>query len=276
MIPMMDARSGLVAGRPSTRAVWPSIPGCSSALPGGLPAQPGTSCRDRRPTGPAGCAAATAGTAWAGRRAAGPDMIDARSRDVELPGGGRLFVHELAGPPGAATVVLLHGWGGTAAGNWSTAMPALARDFRVVAPDLRGTTPGSVDDVIELLDALGIERCIAVGYSLGSAVAAQLARRQSRPGRRGGPVCRRRGVGTPPAGAPGDAFDLPTAVVVTRQDRLIPAWRQVELARSIPGATVHTVNGNHFAFARSDVFVPALLQACHSVIRRAGERDIGV
>ena len=62
--------------------------------------------------------------------------------------------------------------------------------------------------------------------------------------------------------------EVPTAVVVTRQDRLIPAWRQLELARSIPGATVHTVDGNHFAFARADVFVPTLLQACHSVTRR--------
>ena len=47
-------------------------------------------------------------------------------------------MHELAGPPGAPTLVLLHGWGGTAAGNWSTAMSTLARHFRVIAPDLRG------------------------------------------------------------------------------------------------------------------------------------------
>ena len=61
--------------------------------------------------------------------------------------------------------------------------------------------------------------------------------------------------------------------MVTRQDRLIPAWRQLELARSLPGATVHPVEGNHFAFARYDVFVPVLLEACHSVARRADERS---
>lgn len=274
MIPMMDARRRVVAGRPSARAAWPRYGAARRRFLEGYQrslerraAIVGLRVRRLR--------AATSGTAWAGRRAEGPDMIDSRSHDVELPGGGRLFVHELAGPPGAATVVLLHGWGGTAAGNWSTAMPALARDFRVVAPDLRGHDSGSVDDVLELLDALGIARCIAVGYSLGSAVAAQLARRN--PERVDGLVlCAAAGVSAPPAGAPGDGAGLPTAVVVTRQDRLIPAWRQLELARSVPGATVHSVDGNHFAFARSDVFVPALLEACHSVDRRAGERDIDV
>ena len=202
-------------------------------------------------------------------------MIDARSRDVELPGGGRLYVHEFAGPPGAATVVLLHGWGGTAAGNWSTAMPALARDFRIVAPDLRGHDLGSVDEVLAMVDALGIERFIAVGYSLGSAVAARLGRRH--PDRVEGVVlCAAAGVSVPPAGAPGDISEVPTAVVVTSQDRLIPAWRQLELARSIPGATVHVVDGNHFAFARADVFVPVLLEACQSVKQRARERHISL
>ena len=274
MIPMMDGRSRPAAGPLSMRAVWPSYRAVRrrflddyqrslerrAAIIG---------YRARRLRG------STADAAWAGRREGGVDMIDARSRDVELPGGGRLLVHEFAGPPGAATIVLLHGWGGTAAGNWATSMPALARDFRVVAPDLPGHDSASVDDVMALVDALGIERFVAVGYSLGSAVAAQLARRQ--PDRVDGVVlCAAAGVSTPPAGAPGATFEVPTAVVVTRQDRLIPARRQLELARSIPGATVHTVDGNHFAFARSDVFVPALLQACHSVVRREGERDISV
>ena len=201
-----------------------------------------------------------------------PDVIDARSREVELPGRGRLFVHEIAGPPGAATVVLLHGWRGTAAGNWATAMPTLARDFHVVAPDLRGHDAGSVDDVVAMIDALGVERFIAVGYSLGSAVASELQRRH--PERVEGVVlCAAAGVSAPPSDAPGNGSEVPTAVVVTRQDRLIPAWRQLELARSLPGATVHSVEGNHFAFARYDVFVPVLLEACHSVARRAGERS---
>ena len=201
------------------------------------------------------------------RRSHGPEMEvpDARSRHVDLPQGGRLFVHELAGPPGAPTLVLLHGWGGTAAGNWSTAMSTLARHFRVIAPDLRGHGKGSVDDVVGLADTLGVERFIAVGYSLGGGVAAQLARRY--PDRVQGMVlCAAAGVSSPPPGTHAEA-EIPTAVVVTRQDRLIPAWRQLELAQSLPGATVHSVDGNHFAFSRYDVFVPVLLEACQTVAR---------
>ena len=202
------------------------------------------------------------------------DVPDARSRYVDLPAGGRLFVHELAGPPGAPTLILLHGWRGTAAGNWMTAMPALARDFRVIAPDLRGHDVGTVDDIIELADALGVERFIAVGYSLGSAVASQLARRH--PDRVQAMVlCAAAGVSVPSAATTGEA-EVPTAIVVTRQDRLIPAWRQLELARSLPGASVHSVEGNHFAFTQHDVFVPVLLEACHSVDHRADNEQTTV
>ena len=219
---------------------------------------------------------------WLRRSAMGPssrrpprnlemDVPDARSRHVDLPQGGRLFVHEVAGPPGAPNVILLHGWGGTAAGNWATAMPTLAGHFRVIAPDLRGHDAGSVDDVVGLADALGIERFIAVGYSLGSAVAAQLAHRH--PDRVQAMVlCAAAGVSLPSAGTQGVA-EIPTAVVVTRYDRLVPGWRQFELARSLPGASVHSVDGNHFAFSRYDVFVPVLLEACQTVARRVEEQQ---
>jgi predicted esterase len=200
------------------------------------------------------------------------DVPDARSRYVDLPRGGRLFVHELAGPPGAPTLILLHGWGGTAAGNWAPAMPTLARHFRIIAPDLRGHDLAAVDDVVGLADALGVERFIAVGYSLGSAVASQLARRH--PDRVQAMIlCAAAGVTTPAVATPTDR-EVPMAVIVTRQDRLIPAWRQLEVARSLPGATVYEVNGNHFAFTRRDIFVPVLLEACHSVARRAADHDV--
>ena len=59
-------------------------------------------------------------------------------RDVELPGRGTTFVRELAGPPGAPTLMLVHGLTASADLNWGPSYAALARQFRVVALDLRG------------------------------------------------------------------------------------------------------------------------------------------
>ncbi|MDX1648470.1 MAG: alpha/beta fold hydrolase [Myxococcota bacterium] len=65
--------------------------------------------------------------------------------------------------------------------------------------------------------------------------------------------------------------DVPTAVIVTTRDELVPPTRQRKLAASIPGAEVFEVDGDHAAcVARADRFVPALLEACLGVAHRAG------
>jgi pimeloyl-ACP methyl ester carboxylesterase len=67
----------------------------------------------------------------------------------------------------------------------------------------------------------------------------------------------------------GDVF-VPTAVVVTTRDRVVPAMRQYELAFSIPGATVHPVDGDHaVCLAHGDLFVPQLIEAVDTVAERA-------
>lgn len=63
--------------------------------------------------------------------------------------------------------------------------------------------------------------------------------------------------------------DVPTAVVVTQYDELVPAPRQRKLAASIPGAEVFEVAGDHDACVRASDFVPTLVEACRSVARRA-------
>jgi 3-oxoadipate enol-lactonase len=111
---------------------------------------------------------------------------------VGLPGRGESFARVAPGPPGAPTVVLLHGWMSTADSNWFAVYEPLGADYRVVAPDLPGHGRGlrtagpfslerSADDLVLLLDRLGIAEVIACGYSMGGAIALQLARRH--PGR---------------------------------------------------------------------------------------------
>ncbi len=109
-------------------------------------------------------------------------------RRIELPGRGTTFVREVAGPPGAPTLVLLHGWIASGGINWYQTFDALSRYFHVIAPDLRGHGRGirsrrrfrladCADDVAELLDVLRIESAIAVGYSMGGPVAQLLWKR---------------------------------------------------------------------------------------------------
>ena len=59
--------------------------------------------------------------------------------------------------------------------------------------------------------------------------------------------------------------DVPTAVVITDQDRVVPVSRQLELARSIPSASVYHVAADHGACVNApQLFTPALLEACWS------------
>lgn len=104
---------------------------------------------------------------------------------VAVPGRGEVFVRD-SGMRRPA-VLLLHGWGVTADVNFFRAYPALA-DHRVVAVDHRSHGRGirahapfcledCADDVGGLLAVLGIDRAVAVGYSMGGPIALLLARR---------------------------------------------------------------------------------------------------
>jgi 3-oxoadipate enol-lactonase len=61
--------------------------------------------------------------------------------------------------------------------------------------------------------------------------------------------------------------DVPTAVVVTTQDRVVPVSRQLRLARAIPGASIHEVRAGHAVCVTApQLFAQVLLQACWSVM----------
>ncbi|AUH68580.1 MULTISPECIES: alpha/beta fold hydrolase [Gordonia] len=68
-------------------------------------------------------------------------------------------------------------------------------------------------------------------------------------------------------------IDVPTAVVVPLRDRAIPPARQIAMARRIPGATVHEVDGGHSCCViDADKFVPVFAHACSVVRARWRER----
>jgi 3-oxoadipate enol-lactonase len=82
-------------------------------------------------------------------------------------------------------LVLLHGLGSSSY-DWEFQVPAFSKYYRVVAPCLRGfgdsdkpAGPYSIAqyarDVIGLLDHLGIGRCHVLGFSMGGAIAFQMA-----------------------------------------------------------------------------------------------------
>ena len=274
-----------------------------------------------------------------------------RGRFVDLPGRGRTFVRELEGPPGAPTVVLLHGLGATAGLNWFASFRPLSAHYRVVALDHRGHGRGirtkrfrladCADDVAAVADVLDVDRFVAVGYSMGGPIAQLLwwRHRDRVPGVvlcatsrnfRGGVADRIRFAGLGLLGlglaVPGVAsgsgrgwhagasllahsmpsslrgwalrelsghdlrsvlqaaealgrfsshewierMDVPVGVVATTHDELVPLRRQLKMARSIPSAVLHPVEGDHMVVARSPgSFVPALMEACDQVTRRA-------
>lgn len=269
-------------------------------------------------------------------------------RRVELPGRGTTFVREIEGPPGAPTVVLLHGWIASAGLNWFQAFEPLGEQFRVLAPDLRGHGRGirsrrrfrladCADDVAALLRATDTGPVIAVGYSMGGPVAQLLWHRHPDlvgglvlcstsdhfvPGMRGrmiftsmmataasttalGQLAARlprsvarqlvpqTGRGRPEtmrawAAAEvrrhdwrmvmeaGNAIghynsrkwiggvDVPTAVVITTEDRAITPMMQARLAFHIPHASIHRIQAGHVACAMPS-FGPKLTAAVRQV-----------
>jgi 3-oxoadipate enol-lactonase len=63
--------------------------------------------------------------------------------------------------------------------------------------------------------------------------------------------------------------DVPTAVVVTTRDRVVPPRRQMRLVDSIPGAKAFPVDGGHdVVISNPRRFLPVLLDACASVTAR--------
>jgi pimeloyl-ACP methyl ester carboxylesterase len=129
---------------------------------------------------------------WRRRRRVRSEQRTATSgREVDLPGRGRLYVREAAGPRRAPTLVLLHGLAATAALNWDACIPALAERYRVLAPDHRGHGRGircggnfrledCADDVAALIEQEVGGPALVAGYSMGGPITQLLCGRHPR------------------------------------------------------------------------------------------------
>jgi pimeloyl-ACP methyl ester carboxylesterase len=105
---------------------------------------------------------------------------------VVVPGRGELFVRDTG--TGDVPLLLLHGWTATADLNWYSQYGALAdAGFRVIALDHRGHGRGlrayddfrltdCAEDAAGLLRALGVDRALLAGYSMGGPISLLLAR----------------------------------------------------------------------------------------------------
>jgi pimeloyl-ACP methyl ester carboxylesterase len=103
-------------------------------------------------------------------------------RWLDLPGRGRTWLTDMAGPdPDAPAVILLHAVGCTGLLTWFPVVERLAERYRVVLFDQRWHGRGIVsehfsvrdcaDDVAAVADALDLHAPLVAGYSMGSIVA---------------------------------------------------------------------------------------------------------
>ena len=112
-----------------------------------------------------------------------PDVpVPPVGRALDLPGRGTTHVLDLPGPtPDAPTLLLMHGIATTGPLTWFSVLEELRQRYRVVTFDQRWhgrgilsdsfTLDDCADDAVAVLDALGIDRAVVVGYSMGGASA---------------------------------------------------------------------------------------------------------
>lgn len=106
-----------------------------------------------------------------------------KSTNLKIPTNGvTLHVRILGdGPP----LLLLHGWMGTSV-SWRKVVEPLSQRFRVIVPDMRGYGESDkplggydgmnlVEDLLGLLNRIGVDKCGVIGHDMGAIPALLLA-----------------------------------------------------------------------------------------------------
>lgn len=105
-------------------------------------------------------------------------------RSASINGVDLRYVDTGAGEP---PIVFVHGWTCNRT-NWRYQIAEFSKDHRVIALDQRGhgesekpdqdyTIEGFADDLMAFIEALGLERPVIVGHSMGGVIALNLVRR---------------------------------------------------------------------------------------------------
>jgi pimeloyl-ACP methyl ester carboxylesterase len=115
---------------------------------------------------------------------AGAGFAQGKPKDGYFMTSDKVKIHYLIQGKGTP-VILIHGYTGSAQGNWfaNGIAEALAKNHMVVAIDCRNhgksdkpqiNGPGKAEDVIEMMDHLKIQRAHFHGYSMGGAIVGRL------------------------------------------------------------------------------------------------------
>jgi 3-oxoadipate enol-lactonase len=228
-------------------------------------------------------------------------MVGLVTEQLNAKVNGVWLAYQVSGDEHAPPVVLLHALG-EGKSDWDLFTAELAESFYVIAADLRGhgasEWPGSysfqlmTDDIIGLLDELGISGVTLVGHSLGGIVALSVAMERPDlvtrliiedvvpPYPRGDRVRPERpeGVELPfdwavleasyaPASAQDQAMwgrlagiSAPTLIVGGGSESQIPAEKIAEVAALIPRCDVVTIEaGHHVHSTRPQEFADAVI-----------------